>query len=80
MAQRAEMIVIGFEGKHRAAEVLSQLENTDLSLGIDLKDAVAVYRADDGKLRVDQSVQPTTKEGAAWGALLGAGAATLGLT
>ena len=71
MAQQPEMIVIGFEGKHRAVEVLSQLENTDLSYEIDLKDAVAVYRTDDGKLRVDQSVQPTTKEGAAWGALLG---------
>ena len=67
----AELMVVGFDGKHRAAEVLSQLENTDLSFGIDLKDAVAVYRTDNGKLRVDQSVQPTTKEGAAWGALSG---------
>jgi uncharacterized membrane protein len=43
----------------------------DLS-AIDLKDAVAVYRTDDGKLRFDQSFQPTTGEGAAEGALLGA--------
>jgi len=67
----SELMVVGFDGKHRAAEVLSQLENTDLSYGIDLNDAVAVYRTEDGKLRVDQSVQPTTKEGAAWGALVG---------
>jgi uncharacterized membrane protein len=67
----AELMVVGFEGKHRAAEVLNQLQDMDLSFGIDLKDAVAVYRTDDGKLRVDQSVQPTTKEGAAWGAMLG---------
>ena len=67
----AELMVVGFEGKHRAAEVLNQLEDMDLSFEIDMKDAVAVYRTDDGKLRVDQSVQPTTKEGAAWGAMLG---------
>ena len=67
----AELVVIGFEGKHRAAEVLNQLQAMDLSLEIDLRDAVAAYRTDDGKLRVDQSVQPTTNEGAAWGAMVG---------
>ncbi len=67
----ADLMVVGFEGKHRAAEVLNQLQDMDLSFAIDLKDAVAVYRTDDGKLRIDQSVQPTTKEGAAWGAMLG---------
>jgi uncharacterized membrane protein len=67
----AELMVVGFEGKHRAAEVLNQLEDIDLSYEIDLKDAVAVYRTDDGKLRDDQSAQPTKKEGAAWGAMLG---------
>jgi uncharacterized membrane protein len=71
MAQNAELIVIGFDGKHRAAEVLNQLEAMNESFAIDLQDAVAVYRTEDGKLRVDQSVEPTTKEGAAWGALLG---------
>jgi uncharacterized membrane protein len=67
----AERVVIGFEGKHRAAEVLNQLQAMDQSFEIDLKDAVAAYRTDNGKLRIDQSVQPTTKEGAAWGAMLG---------
>jgi uncharacterized membrane protein len=67
----AELMVVGFEGKHRAAEVLNQLEAMNDSSAIDLQDAVAVYRTQDGKLRVDQSVQPTTKEGAAWGGLLG---------
>jgi uncharacterized membrane protein len=67
----AELVVIGFEGTHRAAEVLNQLQAMDLSFEIDLRDAVAAYRTDDGKLRIDQSVQPTTKEGAAWGAMLG---------
>ena len=67
----SELVVVGFDGKRRAAEVLNQIEEMDLSFSIDLKDAVTVYRTDDGKLRVDQSVQPTTKEGAAWGALFG---------
>ena len=67
----AELVVIGFEGKHRAAEVLNQLQGMDSSFEIDLRDAVAAYRTDDGKLRIDQSVQPTTKEGAAWGAMVG---------
>jgi uncharacterized membrane protein len=71
MAGQTELMVIGFEGKHRAAEVLDQLEAMNLSFAIDLKDAVAVYRTDDGRLRLDTSVQPTTEEGAAWGALLG---------
>ena len=67
----AELVVVGFEGKHRAAEVLDQLEVLNDLSTIDLKDAVAVYRTDDGRLRFDQSVQPTTGEGAANGALLG---------
>ncbi|HXY30392.1 MAG TPA: DUF1269 domain-containing protein [Gemmatimonadaceae bacterium] len=67
----AELMVVGFEGKHRATEVLNQLEDMNESFEIDLRDAVAVYRTDDGKLRVDQSAQPTTREGAAWGAMLG---------
>jgi uncharacterized membrane protein len=67
----AELMVIGFQGKHRAAEVLDQLEALNATWTIDLKDAVAVYRTEGGKLRVDGSVQPTTKEGAAGGALLG---------
>ena len=68
----AELVVVGFEGKHRAAEVLEQIEVLNDLSEIDLKDAVAVYRTDDGRLRFDRSVQPTTGEGAAGGALLGA--------
>ena len=66
----AELIVIGFEGKHRGAEVLNQLEWSNASVKTELEDAVVVYRTDDGHLRVDESVLPTTKDGAAWGAIL----------
>ena len=38
---------------------------------IDLDDAVAVYRDYNGKLRVQQSYELTTDEGAAWGGLWG---------
>jgi uncharacterized membrane protein len=65
------LIVVGFHGKHRASEVLGQLEQVTYDWALDLKDAVAAYRTDDGRLRVDQSVQPTTKEGAGWGAFIG---------
>lgn len=67
----AELMVVGFEGKHRGAEVLNQLESLSDSWAIDLKDAVAVYRGGDGRLHVDKSVQTTTREGAAWGAIIG---------
>lgn len=67
----AELMVIGFDGKHRAADVLNQLESLEASWAIDLKDAVAAYRSSDGRLHVDKSIQPTTREGAAWGAIIG---------
>jgi uncharacterized membrane protein len=66
-----DLIVVGFDGKHRASEILGQLQALDEDWTIDLDDAVAVYRTDDGKLRIDQSVQPTSKQGGAVGGLLG---------
>jgi uncharacterized membrane protein len=68
----AELIVVGFEGTHRAAEVLDQLQRLNADIAFDLQDAVAVYRSRNGKLRVDQSMYLTTKEETAWGAVLGA--------
>ena len=68
----AELIVVGFQGIRRATEVLDQLHQLDIDSLIDLKDGVAAYRTDDGRLRIDQSVQPTTRQEAVWGGLLGA--------
>ena len=68
----SELIVVGFKGTHRAAEVLDQLVELNDSYVIDLKDAVAVYRTKGGELRVDLSVHPTGKEGATVGGLIGA--------
>src|SRR5262245_605219 len=67
----SELIVVGFkQDMYRASEVLNSLGNMNNSW-VDLNDAVAVYRDYDGKLRVDQSYQLTSKEGAGWGAILG---------
>jgi len=69
-----DLIVVGFQGTHRAAEVLNQVLdlNADWAVDLHLEDAVAVYRTRDGKLRVDGSMQPTSKDGAAWGGAVGA--------
>jgi uncharacterized membrane protein len=65
------LIAVGFKGTHRASEVLSQVQELNDRWAIDLRDAVAVYRAANGKLQLDQSVQPTEREGAVWGGILG---------
>src|SRR5262249_40672369 len=63
---------VGFKkDMYRASEVLNTLQEMNDSWVVDLNDAVAVYRDYNGKLRVDQSYQPTTGEGAAWGGLFG---------
>jgi uncharacterized membrane protein len=68
----AELIVVGFKkDMYRASEVLNTLQDMNESWVVDLRDAVAVYRNYNGKLRVDQSYQMTSGEGAAWGGLFG---------
>jgi len=73
-----QLIVVGFKNDmYRASEVLNQLTSMDADWGVDLHDAVAVYRDENGKLRVDQSYQLTTAQGAGWGLLWGS---LIGLT
>jgi uncharacterized membrane protein len=68
----AELIVVGFKkDMYRASEVLNELMELNDDWIVDLHDAVAVYRDYNGKLRVDQSYQMTTGEGAGWGAFWG---------
>jgi len=72
----AQLIVVGFKQDiGRASEVLATLSDLD-NWTVDLRDAVAVYRDRDGRLRVDQSYRLTTGEGAGlgafWGSLIGA--------
>jgi uncharacterized membrane protein len=67
-----ELLVVGFKkDMYRASEALNMLQEMNNSWIVDLNDAVAVYRDYSGKLRVDQSYQLTTGEGAAWGGLFG---------
>ena len=68
----SDLIVVGFEGTHRASEVLSQLQALQEQRTFELDDAVAAYRTDDGRLHVDQSLNPTTKQGGALGGMIGA--------
>ena len=67
-----DLIAVGFPGTHRAAEVLRQMQSLDAKGTIDLADAIAVYRTAGGHLRVDRSIEPTSKQGAALGGLVGA--------
>src|SRR5258707_4276968 len=68
----AQLIVVGFKrDMYRASEVLNELQDLNDDWVVDLHDAVAVYRDYGGKLRVDQSYQMTTGEGAAWGGFWG---------
>jgi len=68
----AELIVVGFKkDMYRASEVLNELLQLNDDWAVDLHDAVAVYRDYGAKLRVDQSYQMSTGEGAGWGGLWG---------
>jgi uncharacterized membrane protein len=74
----AKLIVVGFKkDMYRALEVLNELQAMNDDWVVDLHDAVAVYRDTNGKLRVDQSYQMTTGEGAALGGFMGS---LIGLT
>jgi uncharacterized membrane protein len=73
----SNLIVVGFKKDMlRASRVLNQLTELDDEWVIDLRDAIAVYRDESGKLHVDQTY-PTTGESAAWGGLWGS---LIGLT
>ena len=68
----AELVAVGFkQNKYSAVDALHKLQRLDGNLAFDLADAVAVYRDDNDKLRVQQSYELTSDEGAAWGALWG---------
>ena len=68
----SNIVVIGFQGEHRAAEVLEQLLHLQERSWFELDDAVAVRRTKHGHLRVEHSLTPTSWQGAAFGAAIGA--------
>lgn len=65
-----ELIVVGFEGTRRASDVIAELQKLNANWVLDLADAVAAYRTDDGQLRIDQSVARTRAQSADLGVLL----------
>jgi len=68
----SDLIVVGFKkNMFKASDVLNQLRQMNEDWTVNLEDAVAVHRDQNGKLRIDQSYDPTTGEGAAWGGLWG---------
>ena len=67
-----DLIVLSFRGKERASEVLTRLLQLAYDGTIDLFDGVAAYRTADGRLHIDDSIQPLRREGAGWGAVWGA--------
>ena len=74
----SNLLVVGFKNdRYKANEVLYKLRKLEDEWAVYLDDAVAVYRGYDGELRVDQSYQLTTGEGAGWGTLWGS---LIGLT
>ena len=66
------LIVVGFRGRHRAAEVLAELLDMSHDWVLDVDDAVAAYRTNDGRLRIDRTVEMTPKQEGTAGGLLGA--------
>lgn len=68
----SNLVVVGFKNnKYKAAEALNKLRQMEYNWSASLDDAVAVYRDHNGKLRIDQSYEMTTGEGAGWGVFWG---------
>jgi uncharacterized membrane protein len=74
----SNLIVLGFDGKHTADEVLNTLRSLQKEYLIDLEDSCVVERETDGKVNIKQAVNLTAlgaaaggSRGALWGALVG---------
>lgn len=74
----SELIVVGFDDKHRAAEVLAGLRRLDQAWVADLEDAAIAVRMKKGGLRIQHAYDIAegqedegTLTGGMWGALIG---------
>src|SRR5271168_1677698 len=70
-----ELVMIGFTEKHRAVEVLPQLQRLQFDWSADLQDAVAVEIESNGRLRLNHSQLLDPESGsnlAQWKAILSA--------
>ncbi len=72
----SKLIVIAFkDDRFKASEVLNKLLQIDREWAVQLNHAAAVYRDQNGELRVDEKYELTPDDGAApgmlWGSLIG---------
>jgi len=66
-----DLIVVAYKNEYSAQETLNGLRDLNGDWLVDIQDAVAVVRDEDGKLNVQDSYQMTSKEGAGWGVVFG---------
>jgi uncharacterized membrane protein len=75
----SELVVLGFDDANKADAILNRLQLLHKEYLIDLEDAVVAVRDGAGKVRLKQSMQPSTAgiatsgglSGAVWGSLVG---------
>lgn len=66
-----ELVVVGFQGRYRAAQVLTELRQRGVPL-FDLDEAITVSWEDQRNFIVQQSINLSRDEGARWARLWGA--------
>ena len=67
----SDLVAFVFRDQFRAPEVLNELRRRDWTWVQDLDEAVAVTVSENGKARVQLSVDPSTREGTRWARLWG---------
>ena len=67
----SDLVAFVFKDQFRAPEVLNELRRRDWNWVKDLDEAVAVTVNEDGKTRVQLSVDPSTRDGTSWARLWG---------
>ena len=67
----SDLVAFVFRDQFRAPEVLNELRRRDWTWVQDLDEAVAVTVSENGRARVQLSVDPSTSDGASWARLWG---------
>ena len=67
----AELVVVGFQDRYRASQVINELRRSAGQRYPELDRAVAVELDEAGGVQVEQRVHPVTGEGIGWGQLWG---------
>lgn len=63
--------IITFHDENKANEVLESLKSLEKEKLLTLEDAVVLTKGDDGKIKVDQTMEATAKKGAVAGGAVG---------